>query len=361
VTPTGDIVIASEASNPDLFWALRGGGASTYGIVTRVTYKTYPEPTTTMLAFSITPMNNKPESQEAYYNAIGYLFSMMPNFTDCGISGYPVLSKSSWRGALMAPNKSVKEVNDCWNPMAAYMRSLGASVITLAISNDVMTAAQGLVGGAAGASTSLAEKSGYPFVMGSRLLSRKALQDPANLGKITQALKTILDDPNMYMLPYPNIPGEKHQDREWDVALNPAWKKASVHVLIVWNDGIVGGIGKAPFQAKKKKRDLENTDDFQEIKWAPKEKILAVESTMMEKYVPALDVLSENHGAYINEASPLEKDWKTTFYGGGERYEKLLKIKQKYDPQNVLWCFPCVGGDVFTEGKDGKLYITEGS
>lgn len=366
VTPTGDIVTASEISHPDLFYALRGGGASTYGIVTRVTYKTYPEPSVTMLAFSITPMNNQPESQEAYYNAIGYLFSMMPNFTDCGISGYPVLSKSSWRGVLMAPNKSVKEVNDCWKPMVSRMKSLGASVLSTAISNDVMTAAQGMMGGVDGTSNSLAEKSGYPFVMGSRLLSRKALSNPANLGNITAALKTILDDPNMYMLPYPNIPGEQHQDREWDVALNPAWKKASVHVIAMWNDGLPGGIGKLPFQTKMvvpelEKRDVEKIEEYQGITWAPQEKILAVENSMMKKYVPVLDALSENHGAYINEASPYEKDWKTTFYGGGERYEKLLKIKQKYDPQNVLWCFPCVGGDVFKEGKDGKLYINEGA
>jgi hypothetical protein len=257
-----------------------------------------------MLTFSITPMNNKPESQEAYYNAIGYLFSMMPNFTDCGISGYPVLNKWGWRGALMAPGKSVNDVNDCWNPMAAKMKSLGASVISFAISNDLMTSAQNMVGGANSAATSLAEKSGYPFVMGSRLLSRKALSDPANLGKITAALKTILDDPNIYMLPYPNIPGEKHQDREWNVAMNPAWKKASVHVLVVWNDGLPGGIGKFPMQTKK--RDIEKAEDFKEVTWAPIEKIRAVENTMIEKYVPVLDALSENHGAYINEVCSSE-------------------------------------------------------
>jgi hypothetical protein len=314
-----------------------------------------------MLTFSITPQNTKPESQEAYYNAIGYLFSMMPTFTDCGISGYPVLNKYSWRGALMAPGKSVKEVNDCWAPMASKMRSLGASVTWLPLSNDVMTAAQNLAGGANSAATSLAEKSGYPFVMGSRLLSRAALSNPANLQNITAALKLILDDDNMYMLPYPNIPGLKHQNRAWDIAMNPAWKTASLHVLAVWNDGLPGGIGKFPMQTKKRKRDVDNSEEFHEITWAPKEKIRSIESKMMDKYVPALDALSENHGAYVNEASPYEKDWKTTFYGGGANYEKLLAIKRKYDPKNVLWCFPCVGGDVFIEGEDGKLYISDGS
>lgn len=374
VTPAGDIVDASETSHPDLFYALRGGGASTYGIVTRITYKAYPMPPATILAFNVAPRNSQPESQEAYYNAIGYLFSMMPKLNDCGLSGYPVLKRDSYRGALMAPSKSVQEVNECWDPMVVKMRSLGASVLSYPISDQLSTAISNVLGGSSGASSMVTELSGYPFVMGSRLLSRKALSEPANLANITAAIKTILDDPNMYLLTYPNIPGEKHQDREWDIGLNPAWKKSSLHVIAMWNDGLPGGVGKLPFQTKtvipqeiqdqlvlpqQRKRDLAKVEGFQDIAWAPQEKIRAVENLMMNKYVPLFDALSENHGAYINEASPYEKDWKTTFYGGGERYEKLLKIKQKYDPKNVLWCFPCVGGDVFIEGKDGKLYINE--
>lgn len=375
VTPTGDIVTASETSHPDLFYALRGGGASTYGIVTKITYKTYPMPPATILAYNIAPKDAQPESQEAYYNAMGYFFSQFPRLNDCGLSGYPVLKRDSFRGALMAPSKSVQEVNECWDPMVAKMRSLGVSVLSLPISDQVSTMVSSMLGGSSGASSLVTELSGYPFVMGSRLLSRKALEEPANLANITAAIRKVLEDPKMYLLTYPNIPGQKYHDREWDIGLNPAWKKASVHVIALWNDGLPGGIGKLPFQTKmvlpedvqeklslphQEKRSLEEqSQGFKDIAWAPKEQIQAVEKLMMDKYVPLFDAFSENHGAYINEASPYENDWKTTFYGGGERYEKLLKIKQKYDPNNVLWCFPCVGGDVFTEGQDGKLYANE--
>jgi len=74
------------------------------------------------------------------------------------------------------------------------------------------------------------------------------------------------------------------------------------------------------------------------------------------RYIKVPKFTKREKSADTTQASPYEKDWKTTFFGGGERYAKLLKLKKKYDPQNVLWCFPCVGGDVYREADDGKLY-----
>jgi FAD/FMN-containing dehydrogenase len=43
VTADGDVKIANACSNPDLFWALKGGGGG-FGVVTRVSLKTHPLP-----------------------------------------------------------------------------------------------------------------------------------------------------------------------------------------------------------------------------------------------------------------------------------------------------------------------------
>src|SRR5580704_2589552 len=43
VTADGEIRIANACSNPDLFWALKGGGGG-FGVVTRVTLRTHPLP-----------------------------------------------------------------------------------------------------------------------------------------------------------------------------------------------------------------------------------------------------------------------------------------------------------------------------
>ena len=44
VTADGRIVVANDAQNRDLFWALRGGGGCTFGIVTRATLRSHPIP-----------------------------------------------------------------------------------------------------------------------------------------------------------------------------------------------------------------------------------------------------------------------------------------------------------------------------
>ncbi|OMC55559.1 oxidoreductase [Mycobacterium sp. IS-836] len=42
VLPSGQAVTASAGSNPDLFWALRGGGGGNFGVTTALTFATFP-------------------------------------------------------------------------------------------------------------------------------------------------------------------------------------------------------------------------------------------------------------------------------------------------------------------------------
>ncbi len=46
VTANGERVVENRCQNQDLFWALRGGGGGTFGIVTRATLMTHPLPST---------------------------------------------------------------------------------------------------------------------------------------------------------------------------------------------------------------------------------------------------------------------------------------------------------------------------
>jgi FAD/FMN-containing dehydrogenase len=46
VTASGEIVVANAWQHDDLFWTLRGGGGGTFGVVTKLTMRTYPAPRT---------------------------------------------------------------------------------------------------------------------------------------------------------------------------------------------------------------------------------------------------------------------------------------------------------------------------
>ena len=65
VTADGDIKIANACSNPDLFWALKGGGGG-FGVVTRVTLRTHALPESLGGVFATI----KASSDEAYRRLI---------------------------------------------------------------------------------------------------------------------------------------------------------------------------------------------------------------------------------------------------------------------------------------------------
>ena len=43
VTPQGELLIANECTEQDLFFAVKGGGGGTWGVVTNITYKAVPK------------------------------------------------------------------------------------------------------------------------------------------------------------------------------------------------------------------------------------------------------------------------------------------------------------------------------
>ena len=67
VTADGSVLIANACTNPDLFWALKGGGGGSFGVVTKVTLRTRELPEWFGVAF----MTIKAASDSAYRELIG--------------------------------------------------------------------------------------------------------------------------------------------------------------------------------------------------------------------------------------------------------------------------------------------------
>jgi len=115
VTPAGEIVTANECQNTDLFWAIRGGGGGTFGVLTKVTVSILPSPKLIGMEFLIlTPAENK-----GAFDAITYLVSNFPTLADKGVSGYPVIMNSVPRLVPTADGK-----NFTFAPISGIMGNL---------------------------------------------------------------------------------------------------------------------------------------------------------------------------------------------------------------------------------------------
>lgn len=51
VLPSGEIITANGYKNPDIFWAVRGGGGSTFGVILNFTVKAFPSEPVSSLQF----------------------------------------------------------------------------------------------------------------------------------------------------------------------------------------------------------------------------------------------------------------------------------------------------------------------
>ncbi|KAJ0124303.1 FAD-linked oxidoreductase YvdP [Diaporthe amygdali] len=83
VTPQGDIVTANECQNSDLFWAVRGGGGGTFGVITKATIRTFPSPRIGSMALAIPLPTN-----DLLWEATTKVFQVTPVLANVGISGY---------------------------------------------------------------------------------------------------------------------------------------------------------------------------------------------------------------------------------------------------------------------------------
>ncbi|KXH67048.1 hypothetical protein CSAL01_06493 [Colletotrichum salicis] len=86
VLPNGRFVSVDQKNYPDLFFALRGGGGSTWGIVTSLVIRAYPKTPVTTLTYSFATGNNV--STETFWSGVDAVFAQFPAYVDAGMYSY---------------------------------------------------------------------------------------------------------------------------------------------------------------------------------------------------------------------------------------------------------------------------------
>jgi hypothetical protein len=132
VTPAGQIVVANEYQNSDLFWAIRGGGGGTWGVVTSVTVNAYPMPTALMWSLSAEPLNANTTDDSEWYDLLGNLFSELPSLKEFGLQGYITVTASpvGLTSALFAYDQSKESVEAKIEPLVQSLQSRNSTIKT---------------------------------------------------------------------------------------------------------------------------------------------------------------------------------------------------------------------------------------
>ncbi len=92
VTLDGRVLKANACQNQDLFWAIRGGGGGTFGIITSLTVKAHEMPSVTVSSVEVAARNSTPA--KTWYRLVAQMHTHFPKLQDAGMHGYYTMSGS---------------------------------------------------------------------------------------------------------------------------------------------------------------------------------------------------------------------------------------------------------------------------
>ncbi len=333
VTANGKIMTANACFNPDLFWALRGGGGGTYGVVTKATLKTHP--VADFMGF--VDGSVEASSDEAFKE-------LLQRFVEF------------YRGNL---------ANENWGEQVSVRRSnrLNISMSFIAMSaDDARKVWRPFLSQLEKRPKDFKVKADFIALPGNRMWDARFIKqhapdairedDRANDSSGLYWWSGDAEQVGAYWYAY--------QSRWIPATLfAPAHAKAFAQALFDasrhWTLGLHFNKGQAGASTDAMQRGRETSinpklydaaalmiiaataDDPQKPDAAEGEEAKAHISAAMK----IIRDITPGAGSYVNETDYFEPDWQQSFWG--ENYPRLLAIKRKYDPDNLFTCHHCVG------------------
>lgn len=312
VTATGRFVTASATSNPDLFWALCGGGGSTYGVVTSVVVKVYPKIPVTTLTYVLQTSDNVTADQ--FWAAMRAFFDGFIKYTDAGNYEYFRIQNlgngqfSSDMGPWFAPGMTKAELQKLVAPLFARFAEIGIDVAPKYTEFDDFHDAWD-------ASFPLEPWGSNSIRQASRLFPRANWQNQSKLNATFDAIRGVVEDGG-YVIAF-NIAanGKAGGVDVPDNAVNPAWRETVMHCILatLWDPTM------------------------------PESDIKAASDKLTFDWMQRWRDVSPGAGAYMSESDYIEPDFQQAFWG--TKYDKAYQLKQKWDPSGVFYAQNAVGSE----------------
>ncbi|KAK5166447.1 uncharacterized protein LTR77_007990 [Saxophila tyrrhenica] len=329
VTADGKVITASPCSNSDVYWAIRGGGPGTYGVVTKTVIKAYPMVNVQVQHVAIAPLS---DNTSALLDAIAILWEAYPDLNDAGYAGYGTWSISQptplfatftagYVHGFYTFDKTVSYAKSTFEP--TLQKLLPYNGTSLFISVDYVSYPD--YWSFYNTESGVEPPVGTGSALSSRLFSRSAVQD--DTAGLRSMLDVIAGTPEQYTSNnFELVSGGANFEKPDDYsALLPAWR-------ISYFNNIVAR-GWAPDATQAEKDAVQRDISFTKV-------------GAMEKQAP-------DTGVYMNEGDRLDPNYKQDYYG--EHYDRLASIKEKVDPNGVFYCPTCVGSDEWKEDSTGRL------
>ncbi|KAJ7493661.1 hypothetical protein FB451DRAFT_1215052 [Mycena latifolia] len=288
VTPDGKLRTANACQNTDLFWALRGGGGGTFGVVIESTHLVEQRIPIQVINMSFTPMAT---------NLREYFKILVNNSAHWGELGWGGHVNKQPAGIIYVnPRLSLEEATASMSQLAAfYLANNGTTAIDtlpswLTFFQRFTLQVQASVGNS--------------IALGSRLIPKALFETPAGREALVAHL---LNQTATHGMPYIPVGTPISFKCTPGTTLTPAWRDSLWHLTSA-------------------------------LAWPYNSSVADIRAALgsMHDFVEDLRALAPNSGAYMNEGDVYQTDHEFTYWG--PNYPRLLAVKNKYDPLGLLDC-----------------------